>query len=182
MRKLFSIFSFVLLFSVISFGQAQIDVSLTAVSGPNNQAMAVGLDQTATPGIDPALGESILPPPPPSGAFDVRFDLAPYGGGAFASLRDYRLAAAYPFTGVTTHLLRFQLATGQTTLAVQYEVPAGAVMVITDNITGTFYPSGPLTGTGSYSLPTDLVGIGAARVVMTYTNISPAVVGPAILQ
>ncbi len=178
MRKLFSIFSFVLLFSVIAFGQAQINVPITIVSGTNSQAMAVGLDETATPGIDVALGEGILPPPPPAPSFDVRFDLQPYGGGAFQSLRDYREAAGgYPFSGTTVHSLKWQLDAG-TNVEVQYDVPVNATMTITDNITGTFFTSGPLTGPGSFEIPAAFVATGNARITMTYTAISPAVTGP----
>ena len=43
--------------------------------------MAVGLDETATDCIDPALGEVELPPLPPAGVFDIRFDVATYGCG-----------------------------------------------------------------------------------------------------
>ena len=61
MRKIFSFISFVLIFSSIAFGQlAQIEVQLNAVNGPNAQAMRVGLDVTATNGIDVALGESYI--------------------------------------------------------------------------------------------------------------------------
>ena len=42
--------------------------------------MAIGLDETATNGIDAALGEGPAPPFPPTGAFDARVDLTPYGG------------------------------------------------------------------------------------------------------
>jgi hypothetical protein len=178
MRKLFSIFSFVLLFSVIAFGQAQIDIPITVVSGPDVGVMAVGLDETATPGIDPALGEGILPPPPPAPSFDVRFDLAPYGGGAFQSLRDIREAAGgYPFSGTTVHSLKWQLNTG-TNVEVQYDVPVNATMTITDNVTGTFFTSGPLNGAGSFEIPASFVVLGNARITMNYSGISPVVAGP----
>ena len=162
MRKLFSIFGIVLLFSVISFGQAQIDIPITVVSGTDAGVMAVGIDETATSGIDAALGEGILPPPPPAPSFDVRFDLQPYGGGAFQSLRDIREAAGgYPFTGTLQHTLKWQLDAG-TNVEIQYDVPADATIRITDTFGGVLFNSTDLTGTGSYSIPAAFISSGAA--------------------
>jgi len=75
MRKLFSICSFVLFYFTIALGQgfsddaAFIDIPLSSSDGSNVILMAVGLDLTATSGIDPTLGESDLPPFPPAGVF-----------------------------------------------------------------------------------------------------------------
>jgi hypothetical protein len=69
-----------------------------------------GLDLTATDGIDPTLGESDLPPPPPGNAFDARFWLPPFAG-ALSSWRDYRAPGnppAFPFTGQIHHVIKFQ--------------------------------------------------------------------------
>jgi hypothetical protein len=175
MRKLFSIFSFVLLYTVLGFGQAQIDIPITAVNGPNIKVMAVGLDQTATNGIDVALGEGILPPPPPTGAYDARWDLTPYGTSA-GTLKDYRLAAAFPFTGIVEHKITWQLATGATTFAMEYNLPVGATMNIKDPFGGGIFNSGVLSGVGTYNIPAPTFG--QAIVTMTYTNIEPLVLGP----
>ena len=175
MRKLFSIFSFVLLLSALAFGQiAQIDIPISAVNGPNVAPMRVGLDQTATNGIDVALGEGILPPPPPAGAYDARWDLSPYGTVA-GTLKDYRPAASFPFSGTTEHRLNWQLATGATTFAVEYDLPVGATMLIQDLITGTIINSGQLSGAGSFPIT---FAVTELKVTMTYTNIEPVVLGP----
>ena len=75
MRKLFSIFAFALLFVGITFGQAAIDIPLSVTDGTGSNTLQVGLDLTASNGIDPLLGESDLPPFPPAGVFEARFDL-----------------------------------------------------------------------------------------------------------
>ena len=137
--------------------------------------MRVGLDQTATNGIDVALGEGILPPPPPAGAYDARWDLSPYGTVA-GTLKDYRPAASFPFTGVVEHKITWQLATGATTFAMEYNLPAGATMNIRDPFGGGIFNSGTLSGTGTYNIPAPTFG--QAIVTMTYTNIEPVVLGP----
>jgi len=176
MRKLFSVFSFVLLYAVLAFGQAQIDIPITAVNGPNTKVMAVGLDQTATNGIDVALGEGILPPPPPTGAYDARWDLTNYGNPGIGTLKDYRLAAAFPFTGTVEHKIVWQLATGATTFAMEYNLPVGATMNIRDPFGGGIFNSGVLSGAGTYNIP--VPSFNQAIVTMTYTDIAPLVLGP----
>ncbi len=84
------------------------DIPFTGTDGTTTIPLAVGLDETATNGIDPALGESDLPPFPPAGVFDIRFDLFPYAGSALSTLNDYRNAPAFPYTGVVEHTLWWQ--------------------------------------------------------------------------
>ena len=79
MKKIFFTACFVILFVIKIFGQAQIDIPLIVTDGTANIDLALGLDLTATNCIDPQLGESDIPPIPPCGCFDIRFDLAPYG-------------------------------------------------------------------------------------------------------
>ena len=89
----------ILLFNVsFIMAQADIDIPFSASDGSRTQILNVGLDPAATIGIDPALGESDLPPFPPAGVFEIRYDLAP-GAPGLSSYQDYRPAAAFPFTG-----------------------------------------------------------------------------------
>lgn len=178
MRKLFSVLSFVLLAFTFTYGQAAVDIPISGSDGTATIQMALGLDLTATTCIDPALGESDLPPVPPAGVFDIRFDLQVYGcTGLNGSLKDYRNAPAFPFTGTIQHELDVQRSTPGLTVNINYELPTGAVMTITDAINGLIYTSGPLSGTGTFAIS----GIGASLnnfwVTMAYTNIGPS--GPA---
>ena len=76
MRKLFSIFALVLLYVGITFGQAAIDIPLTLTDNQGGtKQLRFGLDPAATNNIDPALGESDLPPFPPTGVFEARWTL-----------------------------------------------------------------------------------------------------------
>ena len=62
MRKLFSIFSLVLLYVGITFGQAAVEIPFTVQdSNGNTRTLIFGLDLTATSGIDVALGENEQP-------------------------------------------------------------------------------------------------------------------------
>jgi len=176
MRKLFSVLSLVVLFATVSFGQAAVTIPLTANDGIGaNNGLAVGLDLTATNGIDPALGESDLPPFPPAGVFEARFNLAPYAGSALSSYFDFRNAPAFPFTGVVEHTLIWQLSTGAATFEIGYTLPPEAVMTIVAAFGQV--NSGPLTGSGTFVIPAPFFTANSATITMDYTGIGPS--GPA---
>ncbi len=132
MRKLITIFSVVMLYFSISFGQgfedtpADVDILLSSSDGTNVIDMAVGLDLTATNGIDPTLGESDLPPFPPAGVFECRFDLQPYAGSPLSTYFDYRNAPIFPYTGTVQHTLWFQTSAPSLPIDINYDLPTGA--------------------------------------------------------
>jgi hypothetical protein len=168
MRKLFSALLFVALYVTLAYGQAAVDIPFTFGDGAalNNQ-IRIGLDLTATNGIDPSLGESDLPPFPPAGAFEARFDLTPYAGSALSSYQDYRPAASFPFSGTVEHRIIWQLGTG-TSFQIGYNLPPEASIVIKDELGGIVFNSGTLTGSGTYTITSPLT---SARMTVTYTNI-----------
>ena len=171
MRRLFSILAVLFLFVGINeiYSQAQIDIPITVSNDatvPSTTEMFVGLDQTATAGLDPSLGEANLPPLPPAGVWDARFTL-----GAQASLRDYRNAPSFPFTGSITHNLTWQQQTGGSSVTINYNVPVNATITIQDVFGGVVFDSGSLTGTGSYTITASAT---AANIIMTYSGILPA--------
>jgi hypothetical protein len=126
MKKMISILTLILLYVTITFGQAAVSIPFSGTDGTTNIPLAVGLDLTAENCIDPDLGESDLPPFPPAGVFDIRFDLAPYGCPALSTLNDYRNAAAFPFSGTVQHLLWWQVTTpGVSAIQFTYNLPTG---------------------------------------------------------
>ncbi|MBU1545114.1 MAG: hypothetical protein KKE62_19965, partial [Proteobacteria bacterium] len=76
-RKFIALFTFSILTLSLNLCLAQtpaIDIPITVTDNSGGtQQLNFGLDPTATDGIDVSLGESELPPPPPSGIFDARF-------------------------------------------------------------------------------------------------------------
>lgn len=169
MRKLFSILAVVVMFVSIAYGQAAVDIPMTFGDGValNNQ-IRFGLDLSATNGIDPGLGESDLPPFPPAGAFEARFDLQPYAGSALSSYQDYRPAGAFPFSGNVEHRIIWQLGTGATGFHIGYNLPPQATIVIKDELGGIVFNSGTLSGSGTFTITAPLT---SARMTVTYTNI-----------
>jgi hypothetical protein len=137
----------------VSFGQATIDIPLSGSDGSLTIPLAVGLDPSATNGIDPGLGESDLPPFPPLGAFEIRFDLQPYAGAALSTYKDYRNAPAIPYTGQKEHLLWWQTSAPSLPIDIVYNLPGGAEMTLRDQIGGTFLNLGPFSGAGTATIP-----------------------------
>lgn len=173
MHKLVSIFSLVVLYSALAFGQATVDIPLSGSDGSLTIPLAVGLDATATNGIDPGLGESDLPPFPPVGAFEIRFDLTPYAGQALSSYKDYR-NATFPFTGQIEHTLWWQTSAPSLAISIVYNLPTGASMTLTDQIGGGFLNIGPFTGSGTAVIPGTYTNIFAKCFLkMDYVNITP---------
>lgn len=172
MRKLFSIFALVLLYVTLAFGQA-VDITVTVTDNASgSQTLNFGLDPTATDGIDVALGESDLPPPPPANAFDARWWLPPFGG-ALSSLKDYRNAPAFPFTGTVAHVIKFQST--DYPITVSWNLPPE--IATTSTIRDPFdLQVVSFSGTGSITVTNN--AIGQLNVSIDYANIGPADPGP----
>ncbi|AFH48595.1 Hypothetical protein IALB_3020 [Ignavibacterium album JCM 16511] len=168
MRKLFSILSLVVLLVGVAAAQPEIDIPMTFGDGValNNQ-IRFGLGLTMTNGID-FPWESDLPPFPPAGAFEARFDLTPYAGSALSSYQDYRPAASFPFSGTVEHRIIWQLGDGNTGFYIGYNLPPEATILIKDELGGIVFNSGTLSGSGTYHITAPLT---SARMTVTYTNI-----------
>jgi hypothetical protein len=109
MLKLFSIFSFVLLYLTVAFGQAAVDFPVVVHDNAGLiSTINFGLDLTATDGIDEALGEAGLPGPPPENAYYAAWILP---DGVTQSYFDYRAPGdppAFPFTGNKQYAIKIQ--------------------------------------------------------------------------
>jgi hypothetical protein len=172
MRKLFSILAFVALYVGVTLGQAALDIPITmSDNAGGSKAMNFGLDPTATDGIDPALGESDLPPFPPAGAFEARFWLPPFTAGALTTYKDYRNAPAFPYTGAKEHRVKWQYTDLATALTFTYDLPLGVQITITSNNTTPVWTSGPRTGSGSYTLDDVDNSYVAGRIYVVYTAV-----------
>jgi len=170
MRKLFSILSFVILYITIAFGQAAVDIQISVTDNVgSSQVIYFGLDPAATDGIDPALGESDLPPPPPGNAFDARFWLPPFGG-ALSSIREYR-NATFPFTGSREWQTKFQSTDYPITISWNLPPEILATSRIQDLFGGALI-NVPFTGTGNVVVTN--AGIGQLRLLVDFSNIGPS--------
>jgi hypothetical protein len=174
MRKLLSILSFVLLYVTIAFGQAAVDFPvLVEDNAAANQTIWFGLDLAATNGIDPGLGESDLPPPPPGNAFDARWWLPPFAG-ALSSWRDYRAPGAtpaFPFTGQVEYQIKFQTTDFPITVSWNLPPEIAATSLIRDLFGGVIV-SGSFSGTGSLVVSNPAVG--GLQVLVDYNGIGPS--------
>ena len=175
MRKLYTVIGFVLISTSIIFSQAAVDIPLSASDGSATIQLAVGLDLTATNGIDPALGESDLPPFPPAGVFEFRFDLTPYAGEPLSSYKDYRAPGeppAFPFSDTVQHRMIWQRSESGLPIDIQYNLPPNSAMVIQDEFGGILLNLGPFEGQGTATIPGALP-LTSAFLYMIYTDIVP---------
>jgi hypothetical protein len=174
MQKLFSIFFLVTLCSALTFGQATVTIPFSATDGSTTLTLKVGLDPAATNCIDPALGESDLPPFPPAGVFDIRFDLSPYGCPTLSTFYDFRFAASFPYSGTVQHMLWWQVTTpGVSSIQLTYNLPGGQSFTIVDNITGTLLNLGPFTGSGVAVIPASYTAFGTKAYLNMIYDVVP---------
>ncbi len=145
MKKLsFTVF-LVLFFSSVFLAQA-VDVSVVVSDNAGGtQTLHLGLDPTATDGIDAALGEAELPPLPPSGVFDARLNV----NATQSSLKDYRQGTS-THVGSKIHEIQYQVGTG-TSILISANLPAGISLRLQDIILGTLIDV-TLTGNSSYTV------------------------------
>lgn len=165
-----------LLVSTLTLGQQTPTVDLVLVVADNaggSRNLHIGVDSTATTGIDPHLGESDLPPFPPLGAYEARWNLQPFGVGNLSTYKDYRYASTFPFSGMITHRLIWQYSDFATQLSITYNLPPQVKILITSNNAVPVWSSDTLTGSGTFTLLDPDNEYSAARVYVYYTNIIP---------
>ena len=175
MSKIFSIFTGVILLAALTFAQvARVDIPITVFDNAGgSKVLNVGLDSLATTGLDPFLDEGDLPPFPPAGAFEARWNLQPFGVGTLSTYKDYRNAPSFPYSGTVTHRLIWQYTELATQMSISYVLPQEATLLITSNNSTPIWSSGTLAGTGTYVIPDPDNEYSAARVYLMYDGIIP---------
>lgn len=174
MSKIFSIFTLVLFYSIMTFGQARVDIEITVSDNQGGlKVLNIGVDSLATTGLDPLLGEGDLPPFPPAGAFEARWNLQPFGVGTLSTYKDYRNAPSFPYSGTVTHRLIWQYTDLATQFSISYNLPQQATLLITSNNAVPIWTSGTLAGSGTYVIPDPDNEYSAARIYITYDAIIP---------
>jgi len=116
-------------------------------AGNNNVALTFGQAPGAIDGLDPSLGEAELPPPPPPGVLDARFELP---GTAIFSLKDFRNDADQSITWRFT----FQPGSGGFPIKLSWnsaELPDKS-FTLKDEITGTIVNIN-MKNQNSYTVP-----------------------------
>ena len=138
-------------FTTTSSSGGGVDLSLTVSDGSGgSQQLRFGLDPSATDGIDGALGESELPPMPPSGVFDARFigdDIGLSLGQGI--LKDYRQGSAAT-SGVRIYEIKYQVGIGAS-IVISWNLPNGVTGRLQDVIVGTLIDQA-MSGSGSYTV------------------------------
>jgi len=114
-----------------NFNGWEVPVTISDASqGETTRSLYFGLEATATAGLDNHLGEVVLPPVPPVGAYDVRFILPDESG----SLRDYRNSEN------TTSSWKMKIQPGQPgypmTLSWNPDILPEGEFLLTDAVTG----------------------------------------------
>ena len=160
-------------FSAIYAQTPAVDISLMVSDGFGGiQQLRFGLDPTATDGINGSLGESELPPIPPSGVFDARFigdDIGLNLGRGI--LKDYRQGSATA-VGEKIHEIRFQVG-GGTVIALSWSLPAGVTGRLQDVVVGTQIDQA-MSGNGNYTV-SNPGGIAKLKMTITYAGTTPPV-------
>lgn len=150
-----------MLITTSAFSQLR-NFELVTHSGSSSQSVFIGLDNSATCGFDSGLGESELPPLPPSGAFDVRMMNDSLGNG---SLKDYRNGNYSTSTSVV-YQMDFQ-RNGSNGFYFTYSLPSTISMRIQDFVTGSVIDT-TVTNSGTFTLSNS--GISSLKLTVDYSN------------
>jgi hypothetical protein len=146
-----------------------LSIPVALSDGTTTQTLYFGLDPLATDTLDSVLGESELPPLPPSEVLDTRFVGFDIGINlGLGTVSDYRKGDAAT-SGTRIHELAFQVAPGKT-LRIQWAFPPGVKAVVQDLILGTFVQF-TMEGTGSYTLTNPSV-FGKLKMTVQYASTS----------
>ena len=159
-----------LIFLTLNVKAQTVDVHFIFFDGVSTVTdLRVGLDSTATYGIDTLLGEFIVPTHlPPPGILWLWFYLDSLG---LATYKDYRYAPTFPYSGTCIHKIMGYLSTSATEFTMIYNFPQGVTANVKDPFGGILFNQN-LSDSGSYSFP---IGVYYPYIVLTmfYDNVIP---------
>jgi len=166
MKNIIVIFSVIILYSYSLICQQTPDVDLPLTVSDNlgnSKELRYGVDPLATDGIDTCLGEILLPPPPPAGAFDARLNLSGVLNSD-ATWKDYRLGVI-PYSGVKTHYIQHQVGSGGTSIIFEWNMPNEVTGLLQDMFGGVIV-NVTMSEVGSYILTN--LAVNPLKMIITY--------------
>jgi hypothetical protein len=137
----------------------------------SSTVLEFGLDSLASDDFDFQFGEANLPPLPPPTAWDTRL-LLPEGGfsGVKSSLKDYRNAPSFPFTGSKEYRIQYQVGSG-TTVKIEWNLPPQITGLLQDIVTGTLI-NVPMNDSGNYTVAQPTI-FNKLKMTIDYQSIIP---------
>lgn len=154
----------------VSFSQ-QINIPIIVTDGFNTDTLRYGLDPSATDGIDSPLGESELPPVPPTGIFDARFVGTGIGIPIGEGLKKDFRTGSNSTSGTRIHRIQYKTGSGTSIRLIWENMPPGVTVRIQDIIVG-FLIDTTFSGSGSYLIANPL-GFSALNFTVNYTLSQP---------
>ncbi|MBI2418364.1 MAG: hypothetical protein HYV28_10780, partial [Ignavibacteriales bacterium] len=172
MKNRLLLIGLIVFFSAITVSAQSISIPITIsdnAASPNSQLLYLGVDTSASDGIDLGLGETELPPMPPTGNFEARL-LLPSFSGSLASRIDYRYGTKMQ-TGEIEYRLRYQKHTSASSINVGWELPANATGVLKDVATNGVVINITMQGSGSFTV-INPSAFNQLKLYITYTSLS----------
>lgn len=161
-----------LIISISVFAQmALLEANFTVTDGAGGTTLLIaGIDSLATDGLDPTLGEFEVPPLPPAGVFDARFNLPSSTISTITDIRQGTFAGGFN----RIHEIQYQVGAG-TSITINYDfgtyIADQVKARFQDVVTGTLIDT-TVYGSGSYSVPNPSV-FNKLKVTMIYGTSIP---------
>ncbi|MEO8231791.1 MAG: LamG-like jellyroll fold domain-containing protein [Ignavibacteriota bacterium] len=150
---------------------ALVEANFTITDGAGGTTLLkAGIDSLGTDGLDPLLGEYEVPPLPPAGVFDARFNLPSSIISTVTDIRQGNINGGFN----REHQIQYQVGTG-TAIIINYDfgayTPEQVKGRLQDIVTGTLIDT-MISGSGSYSVPNPSV-FNKLKLTMIYGNSIP---------
>ena len=129
-----------------------VETNFTITDGAGGTTLLkAGLDSLASDGLDPTLGECEIPPFPPAGVFDARFNLPSSTISTITDIRQGTFAGGFN----RIHEIQYQVGAG-TSITINYDFGTYTAYQVKarlqDIVTGTLIDT-TVYGSGSYTVP-----------------------------